>query len=139
MHPTITPAQRNIALLILAFLALAGCKKVTFSSNFNFTPATSSSDWTFDGRRTISRTHDGVTRKLEAASEVEIQGGQVTKFPKGALIKLEESGGSEARHAELRENGGRLELWIKDKENFRRGSPDEETWLEKFLSGVTAK
>jgi hypothetical protein len=129
--------QRNIALLVLAVLAFAGCKKGSFSVNFNAHPGASSSDWTVNGQRTITRTHDGVTRKLKAAAEIEIQSGHVTKFPKGALIKLEESGGSAPRQAELRENGGSLELWIKDQATFRQGSSEEETWLAHFLTDVT--
>lgn len=132
-------AQRNIALLAFTVLAFAGCKKVSFSGNFDAHPGSSSSDWTVNGQRTITRTHDGVTRKLKAAAEIEIQNGHVTKFPKGAAIKLEESGGSAPRQAELRENGGSLELWIKDQTTFRRGSPEDEMWLEHFLTVVTTQ
>jgi hypothetical protein len=140
MNPTITLAQRNLALLVFAVLVFTGCnKKISFSGNFHATPASSSSDWTVNGQRTIARTHDGVSRKLETAADVEIQGGQITKFPKGALVKVEEDGGSEQRQAELRENGGTLELWINDKGTFRRGSPEEETWLEQFLRDVTTQ
>ena len=135
----VSSARRNIALLVFAALAFAGCKKGSFSVNFDAHPGSSSSDWTVNGQRTITRTHDGVTRKLKAAAEVEIQNGHVTKFPKGAVVKIEESGGSAPRMAELRENGGSLELWIKDQATFRRGSPEEETWLEHFLTDVTTK
>ena len=137
--PLFSNAQRYIALLVFAALAFAGCKKVSFSGNFDAHPGSSSSDWTVNGQRTITRTHDGVTRKLKAAADIEIQNGHVTKFPKTAVVKLEEIGGSAPRVAELRENGGSLELWIKDQATFRRGSTADETWLEHFLTDVTTK
>jgi hypothetical protein len=55
------------------------------------------------------------------------------------LIKIQEDGGPEQRQAELRENAGKLELWIKDKGGFRRGSAEEENWLERFLSDITTQ
>jgi hypothetical protein len=39
----------------------------------------------------------------------------------------------------LRENAGKLELWIKDKGSFRRGSAEDEKWLEGFLGDITTK
>ena len=54
-------------------------------------------------------------------------------------MKLEETEGPEPRQAELRENAGRLELWIKENGTFRKGSPKDEAWLERFLSDVVTK
>lgn len=137
MHPTITSAMRAIAFLLFAVLIFPGCnRKGTFSWHSS---GSSSSDWTTNGKRTITRVQNGVKRKLETTTEVEIENGQVTKFPKAALVTMQESGGPQQREAELRENGGNLELWIKDKEAFRRGSPDEEIWLKGFLSEVITK
>jgi len=134
-----TIAQRHI-LLIVAVLAFAGCGRggCTVSSS-----STSSSESNVNGRKTskktITRSHDGVTRRLETTTDVDIQNGQVTKFPKAALIKMQEDGGPKQRQAELRENTGKLDLWIKDKGGFRRGSAEEEIWLERFLSDITTK
>lgn len=135
-----TIAQRKSTLLILAVLVLAGCGK----GGCNISSSSSSfSEWNINGRKTsrktIARTHDGVTRKLETSTDVDIEDGQITKFPKGALIKIQEDGGSEQRQAELRENAGKLELWVKDQGSFRRGSAEEEIWLERFLSDIVKK
>lgn len=134
--------HKSSTLLMAACLVLASCGKnfsCSGSSNFNSSTSSSSSDWTVNGNRTITRTKDGVTRKLETTADVEIQNGQITKFPKGALVKIQETGGSRPRLAELRESDGTLNLWIKDKETFRRASPDEQTWLSQFLSSVDSK
>jgi hypothetical protein len=136
MHPIITGSLRNAALLILAALVFAGCK-----AKFNIASgsSTSSSDWTINGYRTSTRTHDGITRKLETANDIKIQNGRVTKFPKATLVKIRETGGSQPREAELRENAGKLELWIKDKGDFRKGSAEEEKWLEGFMGDFNSK
>jgi hypothetical protein len=135
--------------LAVAIIAFTGCGQggVNVSSS-----SSSSMEVTVNGRKTgtkkISRRINGVTRKLEingvtrkleTTTDVDIQDGRVTKFPKMALIKLEESGGVEERQAELRENAGKLELWIKENGSFRRSSAEEDSWLERFLSDVTAK
>ena len=80
-----------------------------------------------------------MTRRVETTSDVELENGKVTKFPKAALIKIQEEGGPDQRQAELRENAGKLELWIKDKGDFRKGSAEEERWLEGFLRDITTK
>jgi hypothetical protein len=138
MQKIMTIARRNLALLVVAVLVFAGCGK----GGCNVSTA-SSSESNINGRKTsrktITRTHDGVTRRLETTTDVDIQKGQVTKFPTAALIKIQEDGGPEQRQAELRENAGKLELWIKDKGSFRRGSAEEEKWLERFLSDITTK
>ena len=140
MQNMVRIAQRIVTLLVLVLVGLvfAGCGQggCTVSSS-------SSSEYNINGRKTtrktIIRTHDGVSRRLETTTDVDIQNGQVTKFPKAALIKIEENGGPERREAELRENAGKLELWVKEKDNFRRGSANEEIWLERFLLDITAK
>jgi len=128
----ITAPRRNVTLLVLATLVLAGCFKVHVTS-------TSSTDVNINGHRIITTTHNGITRKLDSAAEIEIQNGHVTKFSKPALVKIEEIGGPEPRQAELRENADTLELWIKENGSFRKGSPEDESWLERFLSEVTKK
>lgn len=136
MQKTITALQRNLAPLLIAVLFFTGCGKADITTS-------SSSESTINGsktsHKTLTRSHDGVTRRLETTTDVEIQNGQVLTFPKAALITLQENGGPEQRQAELRENAGKLELWIKDKESFRKGSPEEEKWLERFLSDITRK
>jgi len=136
MQKLIAIAHR--AIFAVALLVLAGCGKggCPFSSS-------SSSESNINGRKTshktITRARDGVTRRLETTTDVEIQNGQVTQFPKAALIKLWEEGGPEERQAELRESAGKLELWIKDKRGFRRGSAEESKWLKRFLDDITTK
>ena len=128
----ITVPWRHITLLVLAALVFAGCGKVNVTS-------TTSTDININGHRIRTTTHDGVTRKLESATQIEIQNGHITKFSKPALVKIEETGGPEQRQAELRENADSLELWIKVDGSFRRGSPEDEAWLERFLSEFTQK
>jgi hypothetical protein len=136
MQKIMTIAHRTV--LVVALLLFAGCGKggCTVSSS-------SSSDFNINGRKTshktITRTHDGVTRRLETTADVEIQNGQVTQFPQAALIKLWENGRPVERQAELREKAGKLELWIQDKGGFRRGSAEEEAWLKRFLDDITTK
>src|SRR2546423_3989320 len=133
-----TTALRNQIVCVVALLVFTGCGRggCTVSSS-------SSSESNINGRKTsrktITRTRDGVTRRLETTTDVDIQNGQITKFPKAALIEIQEEGGPERRQAELRENAGKLELWIKDKGSFRRGSAEEEAWLERFFRDVTTK
>src|SRR5262249_40420392 len=128
----------HISVFVLAMLAFAGCGRGGCN-------VSSSSSIAVDingrklSRKTIARTHDGVTRRLETTSDVELENGRVTKFPTAAWIKIQEDGGPEQRQAELRENAGKLELWINDKGNFRRGSAQEEKWLEGFLIDITTK
>lgn len=124
-----TSFLRNFGLFGLTVLGFAGC-----IPQYKF-----STDADINGKRTISQRQDGVTRRLEAVADVEIKDGKITKFPKAALVKLEESGDSGKKKAELRENGGILELWIEDNGSFRKGSPEEQTWVDEFLRSVTAK
>ena len=138
MNKIVTASTRYGA-LIVALIILAGCNR-SCTGTFNSTSSGSStSDWTINGRRTITRKHDGVTRKLETTSDVIIQNGRITAFPKAALVKIQETGSPEKRQAELRENAGSLELWINDNGTFRKGSHEDETWLKRFLNDVTAK
>lgn len=157
MQETTNAIQRNLIPGIVALLVLAGCGQgnvsISSSSSASFqtthgdatnsTTSSSAREWNLNGPRTstktITKTHDGVTRKLETTPDVEIQNGQITKFPKAALVKIEELGGPGPRQAELRENAGKLELWIKDRGSFRRGSAAEEAWLKRFLTDVTPK
>ena len=133
MQRTMNATGLNPAPLFLAALVLTSCKgKFTSSSS-------SSNDWNINGHRTSTRTHNGITRKLETDYDIEIRNGRVTTFPKGALVKIHESGGSELRQAELRENGNKMELQIKEDGKFRIGTAEEELWLECFLNEFTTK
>ena len=69
--------------------------------------------------------------------DIEILDGQITKFPKAALVKIRETKGSRHRQAELRENAGSLELWMMTNGSFQRGSAEDEAWLKDFLGDVT--
>ena len=131
--------MKSKRLLIFALLIVTGCNK-SCTGTFNATSSGSSrSDWTVNGHRTITKKEGGITRTLETTSDVVIQDGRITAFPPGALVKIQETGSPEQRQAELRENAGTLELWINDKGTFRKGSPEDETWLKGFLIDVAAK
>jgi hypothetical protein len=138
MQKKMTVATKNLALLIVSVVVFAGCGKGGCNVS-----TSSSSESNINGRKTsrktITKSHDGITRRLETTADVDIQNGRITKFPKAALVKIQEDGGTEQRQAELRENAGKLELWIKDKGSFRRGSSEEEAWLERFLGDITTK
>lgn len=127
IHYSLTP-------LLLALVVLTGCDQ---------SGSTSTTSYKLDffgikkGWKTISRTENGVTRKLETTINVDLQNGQITKFPPLAVIKLEESGDHQKREAELRENTGKLELWIKDNGTFRRSKAAEDAWLNTFLIEIT--
>src|ERR1043166_451863 len=133
----LTP-KGHLAVFVLALLVFAGCGK----GGCNYS-SSSSRSWNINGRKsshkTITVSRDGVTRRVETTADVEFANGQVTKFPLGALIQLTETGGAEAREAELRENAGKLELWVKDKDGFHRGSASEEAWLQRFLREIIKK
>jgi hypothetical protein len=62
--------------------------------------------------------------------------GRIMSFPTGSIVQLEETRSATPRVAELRENGGSLELWVKEHGTFRRGTEEEETWREEFLKDV---
>ena len=130
--------KAHLAVFVLALLVSAGCGKGGCNVS-----SSSSSSWNVNGRKsshkTITESHDGVTRRINTTADVEFANGQVTKFPPGALIQLTETGGAEARQAELRENAGKLELWVKDKDGFRKGSASEEEWLQRFLRETIKK
>ncbi len=128
---------RRVLLLAVAFIALAqaGCGKASFSitsANGEIRKESRS-----NSRWSINHSKNGVTRKLETRNDVEIQNGKVVKFPKGSLVKVEEEGSPEARIAELRENAGAMELWVKEGADFRRGTPEDEAWLERCLIDLT--
>ena len=130
-------AAYHVSMLLFAVVMLAGCdKKIHFTASGNFN---SSSDWTVNGQRTITRKNNGITRKLEMASDIQIESGRITKFGKGAVVKMQQAGGSNPRVAEFRDNDGTLELWVKENESFRKSSPEEDLWADEFLKDVTAK
>src|SRR5580704_11293345 len=123
MKQSITVAQLNLTVLVLAVLVFAGCGKASFTSTYS---SSSSTDLNINGHRTITKIHDGITRRLESATDIEFQDGHITKFSKGAVVQLEETGGPDQRQAELREYEGKLELWVKENGAFRKGSSVEE-------------
>jgi len=100
--------KTHLAVFVLALVVFAGCGKGGCNVS------SSSCSWNVNGQKTshktITESRDGVTRRVETTADVEFANGQVTKFPPGALIQIEEKGGAEARQAELRENAGQLEL-----------------------------
>lgn len=118
----------------LSLLAVSGLTSCNKSSVFS--SSTSRTDWTVNDKRTITKKVNGLTRKLDTKTEVKMEKGKIASFPAGALVKLEESGSATPRVAELRENGGALELWVKENGTFRRGTAEEETWLAEFLKDV---
>ncbi|MDB6173987.1 MAG: hypothetical protein JWL59_3298 [Chthoniobacteraceae bacterium] len=139
MKQTTVIFRLNAVMFILTVFCLTGCKPRSFHYSSSWSNNTSSSDSTTNGYRTSTRTQNGVTRKLETAAGIEIENGRVTKFPKAALAKLQESGGTQPRVAELRENADTIELWIQDNGTFRRGSAEDDSWLERFLAEFNSK
>ncbi len=123
---------RRLTLLLLALIVLTGCGQGGCTTSFNFKFGGPKKTW-----KVITRMENGVTRKLESTADVELQNGQITRFPPLAVIKLEESGSKQPRVAELRENAGKLELWIKDNGTFRRSTAEEDVWLNTFLTEIT--
>lgn len=127
-----TPKLATVACLsILATAGLTSCNK----SSMHFSSSTRK-DWTLNGHRTITKKVNGLERELDTSTDVKMEKGIITSFPKGALVKLDESGSATPRVAELRENGGSLELWVKENGTFRQGTTEEETWLVEFLKDV---
>ncbi|MCW1925742.1 hypothetical protein OKA05_24505 [Luteolibacter arcticus] len=124
-----------LSALAVVPLGLAGCNK-SFLRTSTTVSSSSRTDLTVNGRRKITKKANDLTRKLETTSDVVMTTGKVTSFPKGAVIKLEETGSPKPRVAEMRENGGSLELWVSESGAFRRGSAEEETWREEFLKDV---
>jgi hypothetical protein len=61
------------------------------------------------------------------------------KFPSGAVITLQESGSPDEREAELRDNAGQLELWVKETGKFRKANGADDAWLPRFLKEVMGK
>lgn len=120
----------------LSALAIASSGLTSCNKSSVFSSGTSRTDWTVNDKRTITKKVNSVTRKLDTSTDVKMEKGKITSFPTGALVKLEESGSATPRVAELRENGGSLELWVKENGTFRRGTSEEETWLAEFLKDV---
>jgi len=118
-------------LSVLAASGLTSCNKSSVSV-FSDTRT----DLAVNDHRTLTRKLNDVTRKLETKTDVKMEHGKITSFPTGSLVKLEESGSATPRVAELRENGGSLELWVKESGSFRRGTAEEEVWLAEFLKDV---
>jgi len=120
--------------LAIASVGLTSCNK-SFKGSFS-SSSSSRTELTVNDQRTITKTVNGLSRKLESKTDVKLEGGKITSFPKGSIVKLEEMGSATPRVAELRENGGSQELWVKENGTFRRGTAEEETWREEFLKDV---
>lgn len=120
--------------LAIASAGLTSCNK-SFKGSFS-SSSSSRTDLTVNSDRTITKKVNDLKRKLEMKTDVATSGGKITSFPKGAVVKMEETGSTTPRVAELRENGGSLELWVKENGTFRRGTAEEETWRDEFLKDV---
>jgi hypothetical protein len=125
-----------IALFLgICALAQAGCGKFSVSYNSG---STVRKEWKSNGHWTISERKGAVTRELDASADMEVANGQVTRFPKGALIKVALLGDGPDRRAEFRENGGALELWVKDGDQWRVGTPEDQDWVSACLRELTS-
>jgi hypothetical protein len=121
----------GLSALAFASAGLTSCNKASMTISSN-----SRTDGSVNDHRTITKKVNDLTRKLETKTDVKMEHGKIVSFPKAALVKLEETGSATPRVAELRENGGSLELWVMENGTFRRGTADEETWREEFLRDV---
>jgi len=132
------PKLATVACLFVLVVTSTGLTSCNKSFKGTFTTSTSSSrmDSTVNGRRTITKKVNDLTRKLETTTDVIMGKGKITSFPKAALVKLDESGSATPRVAELRENGGNLELWVSENGTFRRGAVEEDAWAAEFLMDV---
>ncbi|RYD72706.1 MAG: hypothetical protein EOP84_22715 [Verrucomicrobiaceae bacterium] len=136
MKPTGKRGFRRVLPLVaaVALVTQAGCGK----GNIKFNSSSEvRKEWKSNSRWTISHSKNDVTRKLETSDDVEIQNGKFTRFPGGAVVKVEETGSPDARVAELREKDGTMELWIKEGADFRKGLPEDEAWLDRCLTDLT--
>jgi len=124
-----------LSALAITSAGLTSCNKSFKVTSFSGSSSTRT-ELTVNDQRTITKQVNGLTRKLEMKTDVATSGGKITSFPKGAVVKLEETGSTTPRVAELRENGGSLELWVKENGTFRRGTAEEETWRDEFLKDV---
>lgn len=93
----------------------------------------------FNEHTTITDQTNGVTRKLEAHCSFSIAEGKVGALAQGGVLRLQESGGPEAREAEVRESDGGTELWMKEGGAFRKAAPADELWLAGFLRALGAE
>ena len=121
--------------LAISSVGLMSCKK-SFTVSSYASSSSSRSDWTVNDKRTITKKVDDQTRKLETTTDVKLEQGKITTLPKGTVVKVEEVGSTILREAEVRENGGSQELWVKENGTFRRGTSEEEAWLAEFLKDV---
>ena len=77
----------GLSALAVATSGLTSCNK----TSVNFSGSTRT-DWTVNRHRTITKKVDGLSRKLDTSTDVKMEQGRITSFPKGALVKLDESG-----------------------------------------------
>jgi hypothetical protein len=124
-----------LSVLAVASTGLVSCNK-SFKGTAYYSSSYSRTDSSVNGHRTITKKVDGLTRKLETKTDVKMEQGKIVSFPTGSIVKMEETESATPRVAELRENGGSLELWMKENRAFRRGTAEEETWRETFLKDV---
>lgn len=57
---------------------------------------------------------------------------------KDGTVALKESIGDKKTEAEVRIKGGKQELWIKENQKWRKGTAEDEKWLQKFFDETTA-
>ncbi len=115
----------TLASMLLA-VAFAGC-----SGNVS-----SRTDIDLNGHRKVTQVLNGVRRTLETRDAVVFLDGNIVRFPPGTVVQLSEKQGRDTRTAELREEGGKLELWMKADGTFRKGTAEDRAWLERFLQAL---
>jgi hypothetical protein len=125
--PSNSLRQAGARILFSLFLAgLIGCSG----------SVTSRTEIDVNGHRKVSQVVNGVKRTLETRHAVVFQDGQIAQLPPGAVIQLSERKGGKTIMAEVRENNGQPELWMKAQETFRKGTPADQAWLEEFLQAL---
>lgn len=85
--------------------------------------------------RKIVRIDNGTERSIETNDHVVFHEGEIAHFPSGTVVKLHEKNGGEV-NAELRDENGKLVLWMKENGKFRKGEAKDDAWLKQFLGAL---
>lgn len=83
--------------------------------------------------RYSARSINGVEARLETTTDVIFKNGLPIKWPDHAVVKLRERKENVLRVGEMRANGSKLELWMKNADKFERGSKEDESWASRLL------
>ena len=135
MHKNLLSLQRSFfTVLTVALLFTADVVHAAWWNSW-----VTSSDMTINGRRTITRSNDGVKRSLEGDNPIEIQDGKITGWKEGTVLTLEQTGGPQQRQAELRGTASEPALWIKDDKGFHSAGLEDQKWLQGFLAALFKK